>query len=64
MLFILTEKQNLNSYRDGEIITAKTLTSAKRKAARRKFFQGTVLTLETLTREMLAYKAHGKWIDC
>lgn len=62
--YIFRELQNENSFRQGEKITASTLTSAKRLASRRQVFCGTVLTIETEGGDVLARKsAAGKWVD-
>lgn len=59
--FIITEKQNANSTREGEIIQAKDLKSAKRKASSMQCFRGTVLTIESENGSLLATKKDGKW---
>lgn len=62
MEYVITEKQNLQSYRDGEVIVAKNLTAAKRSASRNRGFLGTVLTIEE-NGVLLAYKKGEKWTD-
>jgi len=66
MKFYITEKQNLHSQCAGEIITAKDLTQAKRKATKKQCFCGTVLTIEDeLQAELYAYKKAGEsWTTC
>ncbi|MFT3758419.1 hypothetical protein [Thauera sp.] len=62
--FIITEKQDLNSTRKGEIVEAKDLTGAKRAASRSQLFQGTVLTVESESGVLLAWKpAKASWIN-
>jgi hypothetical protein len=58
--FILTEKQDLDSFREGEKIMAKSIISAKRMAGMKRFFQGTVLVISDLSGQMLCYQEHGK----
>jgi hypothetical protein len=58
--YIVTEKQNLNSYREGKSFQAKDLTGAKRIATREKMFQGTVMTVEQNGR-LIAYRENGTW---
>lgn len=62
--YIIKETQNLNSDRDGVEITAKSLAHAKRNASRRQVFCGTVMKIESVTGELLAYKAGTDWVDC
>lgn len=59
--FIITEKNDVNSTRDGEEIQAKTLADAKRTATRRQLFQGTVMTVENEAGVLLAVKEEGVW---
>lgn len=59
--YIITEKQNANSTREGETILAKDLKSAKRKASSMQCFNGTVLTIESENGSLLATKKDGKW---
>lgn len=61
--FIITEKQNASSYRDGEKIEAKNLTAAKRAASRAQMFQGTVMTIENESGEILTVKDGKTWAD-
>lgn len=62
--YIITEKQGLNSSRQGETIEAKDLTAAKRAASRMKMFQGTVMTIESENGTLLSWKDRGgKWND-
>jgi hypothetical protein len=60
--YIVTEKQNLSSSREGKAFQAKDLTAAKRIATREKMFQGTVMTIEQDGR-LLAYRVEGKWVN-
>ena len=65
MKVIITEKQNLQSLRTGEIVEVTTLTAAKRAATKNQAFYGTVLTIESESGSMLAYKEDGKsWVNC
>ncbi len=62
--YIITEKQDLNSSRQGETIEAKDLAAAKRAASRMKMFQGTVMTIESENGTLLSWKDRsGKWND-
>ena len=61
--YIVIEKQNTNSMREGVKITAKNLTSAKIKASKAQVFKGTVLEITNLRGETLAVKQKtGEWI--
>lgn len=65
MNVIITEKQTLQSIRDGYTTEVKTLTAAKRQASKNQAFYGTVLTIESEDGNMLAYKEDGKnWVSC
>lgn len=60
----ITEKLDLASDRKGYTVNVKNITSAKKIASRRQIFQGTVLTIETTSGDLVAYKNYGeKWID-
>lgn len=62
--FILVEKEDFNSDRDGVRFTAKTLTSAKIKASKMQCFKDTVLELTDKSGSTLAVKEKsGKWIN-
>lgn len=62
--YIITEKQNLQSIREGEAIQAKSLTAAKRKARSMQCFFGTVLTIESEAGHMLAHAKDGQqWVN-
>ena len=62
--FIVTEKQNTNSRRDGEKIESKNLTTAKIHASKKpQVFAGTVLTIENESGEILTVKEAGRWVD-
>ncbi len=60
--YTITEKQNLNSVRQGAEFQAKDLTAAKRIASREKMFKGTVMTIEQNGR-LVAYKEAGAWTN-
>lgn len=59
--YIITEKQNVNSIREGYAIEAKSLKAAKTHASKNQVFQGTVLTIEAANGGLIAYKENGKW---
>jgi hypothetical protein len=59
----ITEKQNLNSTRDGVIIYAKNLQAAKRHATKNQSFQGTALVIENDQGIELCYKENGSWVN-
>ena len=62
--FIITEKQDRNSTRAGEVVEVKSLTAAKRKASSLQFFQSTVMTIESENGTLLSWKDKaGKWND-
>ena len=61
--FIITKKENVNSYRESDKIKAKNLSSAKRKASSMQFFKKTVLTIESESGILLATKVNGKWVN-
>jgi len=62
--YIITEKQNLNSSREGTKVEAKNHTVAKRAATKNQAFHGTVLTIETEAGTMLATKEDRKaWVN-
>jgi len=64
MKYIISEKQDINSFREGEVINAKNLTQAKHIASKLQFFKGTVLTIRNRDGALLAYKRAEKWINC
>lgn len=59
--FIITEKQNENSTIYGELVQAKNISSAKRKATSMQCFFGTVLTIQSENGTLIATKKDGKW---
>ena len=61
--FIIIEKQNNNSQRDGMTIEAKNLTAAKRAATKAQIFVGTVLTIENESGEIVSSKEGKSWSD-
>lgn len=61
--YVVTEKQNVNSVRNGLVIEAADLAAAKRRASREQMFQGTVMTIESESGALLAIKQDGKWRD-
>lgn len=61
--YIITEKQNFASKREGEEINAASLSVAKGLASKMQMFQGTMLTVEDDSGRLLAVKSNGKWIN-
>ena len=61
--YIITEKQNMASAREGNKIEAANLAAAKRAATKMQVFRGTVLTIETENGILLASKSGAKWTD-
>ena len=61
--YIITEKQNAQASRKGEIIYAADLTAAKRKASGLQMFKGTVLEIAAENGAVLSRKEEGRWID-
>ena len=59
----ITELQNANSTRQGEMVEAKSLADAKRKASRMQTFQGTVLEVSDADGLILSTKQNGAWND-
>ena len=60
--YTITEKQDINSYREPVEILAKNLTAAKRVASKNQAFFGTVLEI-TDSSGVVSIKKHGKWED-
>jgi len=60
--YMITEKQNVQSIRDGFCINAASLKDAKTKATKSHVFYGTVLTIEE-NGTLIAYKKDGVWND-
>ncbi len=63
MKVIISEKQNVNSVRDGLEYDVPTMKYAKWLATRNQAFQGTVMVIETLDGEVLSVKTGNKWKD-
>ena len=61
--FIITEKQNAQSSRNGETVEAADLTAAKRKASGMQMFKGTVMEIAAENGPVLSRKEGGRWID-
>ena len=62
-LFTITEKQNLNSHREGTQVQCASTTAAKRWASKNQAFHGTTLTIEC-NGNLIAYKNDSqKWVD-
>jgi len=62
MYYIISEVQYVNSCKEGEIIEAKNLTDAKRKATKMQAWQGSIMKIST-NGECVACKEHGGWTD-
>ena len=60
MEYTITEKQNVNSVRDGYTIDAESLIVAKTHAQKNRFYHGTVLVIEDNT-GVVATHENGKW---
>jgi len=61
-LYYITEKQNVNSVRDGYHLECASLLQAKKEATKRQMFRNTVLTVEHLG-QVLSVKTGKKWVD-
>lgn len=61
-LYCITEKQNVNSVRDGYHLECVSLLQAKKEATKRQVFQDTVITVEHLG-QVLSVKTCKKWED-
>ena len=61
--YTITEKQTVNSTRNGVRIDLANLNCAKLFAKETQFFQGTVMTIEDHAGGLLAYLSRGKWIN-
>jgi hypothetical protein len=59
--YIITEKANVQSQRQGEIVPCETLRGAKMAAGRRQVFCNTVMTIEDEMGRLLTYKKDGVW---
>lgn len=60
--YIITEKQNLQSFRKGFEYRG-TLRGAKLKASREQMFQGTVMTISEKCGQLVAHKDANGWRD-
>ena len=60
--YTITEKQDINSYREPVEILAKNLTAAKRVASKNQAFFGTVLEISDF-HGVVSIKEDGKWED-
>ena len=60
--YTITEKQDINSVREGRKVEAKTLAAAKSNARKNQCFYGTTLTIES-NGTLVAYTDGGKWIN-
>ena len=61
-LYCITEKQNVNSVREGYHLECASLLQAKKEATKRQAFQDTVSTIEHLG-QVLSVKMGKKWVD-
>jgi len=61
-LYRITEKQNINSVREGYHLECSSLLQAKKDATKRQVFQDTVITVEHLG-QVLSVKTGKKWED-
>ncbi len=61
MIYIITEKQDTASRREGYQIEANNLSAAKTVASKRQVFKGTVLTIEDGIGNLIATKINGEW---
>ena len=59
----LQEKQNINSYREGEDFKAESLKDAKDKASQMQYFQGTILDLRLFGKTVAYTDDSGVWTD-
>lgn len=63
MKYIISEVQNLFSEREGHEYEAESLSQAKRFASKIQCFCSTVLKIEDVSGNLIAYKQNGKWND-
>ncbi len=63
MKFIITELQNAQSTRRGEVVEATSLTAAKRKASKMQMFQRTVMEIAHENGARIAVKEAGIWVN-
>ena len=63
MKYIITELQNAQSTRRGEVVEATSLTAAKRKASRMQMFQRSVMEIAYENGTRIAIKEAGSWIN-
>jgi predicted hotdog family 3-hydroxylacyl-ACP dehydratase len=61
--YIVTEKQNINSIREGVEISARNYTAAKIIASKMQCFIGTVVVISDASGNDLFYKKDGEWFD-
>ena len=59
--YVIAEKQNAYSQREGYEVKAASLASAKRIASRKQTFAGTVLTISDTAGNMMAWKDRDGW---
>lgn len=60
--YIISEAQDINSVREGFKFEG-DLKAARRKASDEQCFHGTVMKIETVQRELVAYKKNGRWYN-
>jgi D-mannonate dehydratase len=63
MKYIITELQNAQSTRRGEVIEAANLTAAKRKASNMQMFLHTVMEIAHENGVRIAVKEAGSWTN-
>jgi len=61
-LYCITEKQSVNSFREGYHLECSSLLQAKKEATKRQVFRDTVITIEHLG-QVLSVKTGKKWED-
>ena len=61
--YIITELQNSQSSRKGEMVESANLTAAKRKASAQQMFKGTVMEIAHENGAVVSRKENGHWID-
>lgn len=60
--YIIREVQNVNDYREGYTVEAKSLRAAKMIASKRKAFFNTILLIEGAKHGgLIAKKINGRW---
>lgn len=60
MRYIITEKENINSTREGYPVDCETITECKRHATRKQCFEGTILVISQNGKD-ITFKNNGRW---